>query len=102
MNPFLIGPSLFARHCVAGANQETFLRVQIETPQAVRNIESIVALAGIDMIFVGPGELGSRLRQSGKRTLAQAWASVAATCKKHGILFGGPATTTEELHWRRH
>lgn len=50
--------------------------------------------------FVGPGDLGLGLRQGGKRTLAQAWANVAATCKKPGIA-GGPAVATEELHLQR-
>ncbi|MDE0622540.1 MAG: aldolase/citrate lyase family protein [Bryobacterales bacterium] len=86
---------------VAWANHETFLCVQIETPQAVRNVESIAALEGIDMIFVGPGDLGLRLRQSGEMTLEQAWANVAAACKKHGIAFGGPAIAPEELQRRK-
>ena len=86
---------------VAWANRETFLCVQIETPQAIRNVESIAALEGIDMIFVGPGDLGLRLRQSGEMTLEQAWESVAAACKKHGIAFGGPAIAPEELQRRK-
>ena len=83
------------------ANRETFLCVQIETPQAVRNVDSIAEIAGIDMIFVGPGELGLRLRQSGEMTLEQAWENVAATCKKHGVAFGGPTIDPEELQRRR-
>ena len=85
----------------AWANRETFLCVQIETPQAVRNVESIAALEGVDMIFVGPGDLGLRLRQSGEMTLEQAWENVAAACKKHGIAFGGPAIAPDELRRRK-
>lgn len=86
---------------VAWANQETFLCVQIETPQAVWNVESIAAVEGIDMIFVGPGDLGLRLRQSGEMTLDQAWETVAAACKKHGVAFGGPTIAPKELQRRR-
>ena len=86
---------------VAWANRETFLCVQIETPQAVRNVESIAAVEGIDMIFVGPGDLGLRLRQSGEMTLEQAWENVAATCKRHGVPFGGPTIAPEELQRRK-
>lgn len=86
---------------VAWANQETFLCVQIETPQAVRNVEAIAAVEGIDMIFVGPGDLGLRLRQSGEMTLDEAWETVAAACKKHGVPFGGPTLAPEELRRRR-
>ena len=86
---------------VAWANRETFLCVQIETPQAVRNVESIAAIEGVDMIFVGPGDLGLRLRQSGEMTLDEAWETVAAACEKHGVAFGGPTIDPEELQRRR-
>ncbi len=46
----------------ADANRETFLVVQIETPQAVDNVEEIAAVPGVDGLFVGPGDLGLRLR----------------------------------------
>ena len=42
------------------ANQETFLVVQIETPEAVRNVDEIAAVEGVDGLFVGPGDLGLR------------------------------------------
>lgn len=84
----------------AWANRETFLCVQIETPLAVRNIESIAAVEGVDMIFVGPADLGLRLRQSGEMTLEQAWETVAGACQKHGVAFGGPTLLPEELKRR--
>ena len=56
----------------AWANRETFLCVQIETPEAVRNVDAIAAVNGIDMIFVGPGDLGLRLRQTGEMTIDEA------------------------------
>jgi 2-keto-3-deoxy-L-rhamnonate aldolase RhmA len=86
---------------VAWANRETFLCVQIETPLAVRNVEAIAAVEGVDMIFVGPGDLGLRLRQSGEMTLEEAWETVAAACLKHGVGFGGPAFAPDELRLRR-
>lgn len=86
---------------VAWANQETFLCVQIETPEAVRNVESIAAVEGVDMVFVGPADLGLRLKQSGEMTLEEAWEIVAAACRKHGVAFGGPAFSPEELQLRR-
>ena len=53
------------------------------------------------MIFVGPGDLGLRLRQSGEMTLDEAWETVAAACEKHGVAFGGPTIDPEELQRRR-
>jgi len=86
---------------VEWANHETFLAVQIETPEAVRNAEEIVAVEGVDLVFVGPGDLGLRLRQTGEMTLDEAWEAVAAACRKHGKAFGGPAIPPEEMKKRR-
>jgi len=86
---------------VAWANRETFLCVQIETPEGVRNVDAIAAVEGIDMIFVGPGDLGLRLRQSGEMSLDEAWVTVADACKKHGVAFGGPTVPTDEMKKRR-
>ena len=86
---------------VQWANRETFLCVQIETPEGVHNAESIAAVEGVDMLFVGPGDLGLRLRQSGEMTLDDAWEIVAAACKKHGKAFGGPTLPTDEMKKRK-
>lgn len=85
---------------IAWANRETFLTVQIETPEAVRNADAIAAVEGVDLLFVGPGDLGLRLRQSGEMTLDEAWEIVAAACKKHGKAFGGPALPFSEMKKR--
>lgn len=86
---------------VAWANRETFLCVQIETPEGVHNADAIAAVDGVDMVFVGPGDLGLRLRQSGEMTLDDAWEIVAAACKKHGKAFGGPTIPVEEMQKRK-
>jgi 2-keto-3-deoxy-L-rhamnonate aldolase RhmA len=86
---------------VKWANHETFLCVQVETPEGVRNVDSIAAVEGVDMIFVGPGDLGLRLRQSNEMTLDQAWETVAAACKTHGVAFGGPTMGIDEMQKRR-
>ncbi|QDT10341.1 HpcH/HpaI aldolase family protein [Planctomycetes bacterium K23_9] len=83
------------------ANRETFLVAQIETPEAVRNAESIAAVDGVDMLFIGPGDLGLRLRQTNEMTLDEAWETVAAACRKHGKAFGGPCADDAELATRR-
>ena len=86
---------------VAWANRETFLTVQIETPLAVQNVEAIAAVNGVDMLFVGPGDLGMRLRQTGEMTLDDAWQRVADACRKHGKAFGGPIMGLNEMKKRR-
>ncbi len=86
---------------VAWANRETFLAVQIETPEAVHNVEAIAATEGVDIVFVGPGDLGLRLRQSGEMTLDEAYEKVAAACKKHNKAWGGPMIGFDDMKKQR-
>jgi 2-keto-3-deoxy-L-rhamnonate aldolase RhmA len=83
------------------ANAETFLVVQIETPQAVENVDAIAAVEGVDGMFVGPGDLGLRLKHTvGGPTLEQCYERVAQAAKKHGKAWGCPAGTTEDMQKR--
>lgn len=86
---------------IAWANRETFLAVQIETPEGVRNAEAIAAVEGVDILFVGPGDLGLRLRQTREMTVDDAWGIVAEACKKHGKAFGGPTMAPGELQQKK-
>lgn len=85
----------------AAANRETFLVVQVETIEAVRNCDSIAAVPGVDGIFIGPGDLGLRLKiNPGEMTLESAFDQVAAACRKHGKAWGAPAGDPELLKRR--
>jgi len=87
---------------VAEMNQQTFLVVQLETPEAISNAEAIVAIDGIDGVFIGPGDLGLRLKHhSGDLTLDGAVEQVAAVCRKHAKAWGLPVTSPEILQRRR-
>lgn len=44
-----------------GAKHEPFCAIQIETKRAVENVEEILAVEGIEMVFLGPGDLRSSL-----------------------------------------
>ena len=79
-------------------NRETFIAIQIETPEALENVEEIAAVPGVDALFVGPGDLGLRLNQRETGTqisLDAAIAQVADTAKRHGVAWGIPAGTPE-------
>jgi 4-hydroxy-2-oxoheptanedioate aldolase len=82
---------------IAWANRETFLAVQIETPLAVRNAEAIAAIEGIDLLFVGPGDLELRLNQEKQMSLGEAIEIVNNACQKAGKPWGCPAPTPELL-----
>ena len=90
-------PDEYAAWC----NRETFLVAQIETPEAVYNIDPIVSAEGVDLVFIGPGDLGLRLRQTNEMTLDEAWERVASACKSHGKAFGGPVASPQEMKQRR-
>ena len=86
----------------ADANRETFIVGQIETPEAVENAEEIAAVAGIDVLFIGPGDMGLRLAASGSSmTLDDVIERVAAAAGKHGKAWGITAGSTEQLAERR-
>ncbi|MCC7420441.1 MAG: 4-hydroxy-2-oxovalerate aldolase [Planctomycetaceae bacterium] len=80
------------------ANRETFLTVQIETPEAVENVEKIAAVEGVDSLFIGPGDLSLRLRTTGSSlTLDHVIDRVAAAAKRHGRVWGMPVGSGAQL-----
>ena len=98
---YYLGDSeVFVKH----ANQETFLVVQIETPQALKNVEEMAALPGLDGMFVGPSDLGLRLKlDSSLGTLEAAYERVAKAprANRHGKAWGCPTATPEILKQRQ-
>ena len=51
---------------VEQANRQRWLAIQIETPEAVDAVEAIVAVDGVDCLFVGPGDLACTLGVPGQ------------------------------------
>jgi 2-keto-3-deoxy-L-rhamnonate aldolase RhmA len=79
----------------ADANEQTFVVAQIETQEALDQAEEIAAVPGIDVLFVGPADLGARLKPG--ITLDQAIGRTAAAAARHGKTWGIPAGTPELL-----
>jgi 4-hydroxy-2-oxoheptanedioate aldolase len=81
------------------ANRETFLVVQIETPLALENVEAIAAVPGVDVLFLGPGDMSLRLNCSPSVNDPQMMAAqkkIATAAKKHGKAWGRPVGTGED------
>ena len=81
------------------ANRETFLVVQIETLEAVENVDEIAAVEGVDGLFLGPGDLGIRISNQPTcgLTVEIARQKLADACKKYGKAWGQPTGTLELL-----
>ncbi len=51
---------------LATANKEVFVSVQIETADAVKNLDEILSVEGVDGYFVGPSDLSASMGLLGK------------------------------------
>ncbi|MCG6535428.1 MAG: aldolase/citrate lyase family protein [Syntrophales bacterium LBB04] len=85
---------------MAKANVDTLTIAQIETAQAIQNIEAIAAVPGIDALLIGPNDLAISMGCAGDllgEILDKAIGKVAEAAKKHGKIFGmhGPEPLTE-------
>lgn len=54
-------PSLGSGDYLKQANEALLTMVQIETKEALENVDTIAAVAGIDLLFVGPFDLGNNI-----------------------------------------
>jgi 4-hydroxy-2-oxoheptanedioate aldolase len=84
----------------ADSNRETSVSVQLETPQALDNAEAIAAIEGVDVLFLGPGDLSLRLGCSpaaGDPVMVEAQKRVAAAASKHGKVWGRPVGSKEDF-----
>jgi len=80
------------------ANSETFLAVQIEDREAVECIDEIAAVPGVDILFIGPGDLTKSYGITGdtkNRIFADAVSRVASVAEKYKKWWGIPALDTE-------
>lgn len=71
----------------AEANREVLCIVQIESREAVRNVDKIARTDGIDLLFIGTGDLTMDLGQPGNATgseFDEARAAVLAACADAG------------------
>lgn len=86
------------RDYLATANARSFLIAQIETPQAVSNIDDIVAVPGVDAVFVGQSDLAATMGHLGDPMHPEVQRAVAHTVgrahrgdKPVGTLAGTPS-----------
>lgn len=74
--------------------------LQIETREALNNLDDIASTPGVDALFIGPADLALSLDlEPGKLTpqLIEACRSVAGAAKKYGIASGIDLASMEDL-----
>ncbi|CAG9221343.1 2-dehydro-3,6-dideoxy-6-sulfogluconate aldolase [Paraburkholderia sabiae] len=71
------------------ANEATACIVQLETPEAVAQLEAIAAVPGVDALFVGPGDLSAAMGKIGNLADAEVRA-VLADCARRANAVGMP------------
>jgi len=82
------------------ANEEMLVIPQIETREAIKNLDAILEVPGISAIYIGPSDLALALG-SEPRTgqndpeVVEAKQTILDTCKKHGIPAGIHTNSTE-------
>jgi 2-keto-3-deoxy-L-rhamnonate aldolase RhmA len=89
---------------MSAANRENFLIVQVEEPEVVAHIDAIAALPGVDVLFVGPGDLSIGLGKAGQSDEPEVMAimyQVVDACRRHGKPAGIPCAPEQVGKYRK-
>jgi len=86
-----------------GSNRETVVVIQIESKEGVENIDAILDVPGIDVVFLGPYDLSQSLGILGQVDHPMLWSlmeGVVSACRKKGVAAGVYADSVEAVrHW---
>ena len=80
-------------YTAARANEELLVIPMIETAEAVKNIDDILSVPGIDAVYVGPSDLSltlgctPRLDQT-EAPVVEAQQQIQEACKRHSVVAG--------------
>jgi 4-hydroxy-2-oxoheptanedioate aldolase len=82
------------------ANEETLVIPQIETREAIKNLDAILQVPGISAIYIGPSDLSMALGKEPRKgqsdpEVVEAKTKILETCKRHGIPAGIHTNSTE-------
>jgi len=90
---FGFGLTMSLDEYIPAANKNAICIIQIESREAVKNVESIASVPGIDCLFVGLSDLSVDLGVPGQMThpdVEAALDKVIAAAKKHNLSVGIP------------
>jgi 2-keto-3-deoxy-L-rhamnonate aldolase RhmA len=87
----------------AQSNEEISVIIQVETAKAFENLESIVSVPGVDVIWIGHYDLTVSMgfpAQFDHPRLLRAMDELVTACRKHGVAPGFlPPTQESAAHW---
>ena len=96
--PAHYGLGVPAAEYVEWVNRETLVCVQLEEAEALRNVDEILQVEGVDVFFVGPSDLSQSMGYPGRtdvpevrRAIDQAFATIVAAGKVPGSAGGTEA-----------
>ena len=81
-------------------NSQVLVICQIETVEALQNVEAIAAVPGVDVLFIGPNDLSAALngfRQFDRPEFKNAVDRILKATRQHRIAAGYMASSTEEV-----
>lgn len=86
------------------ANDETFISIQIETAQAIANLDEILLVEGIDMFFIGPNDLAASLGYSNSdpevlEIIKETIEKINKAGKIAGIFVGNSEDAKRAINW---
>lgn len=89
----------------ARANDEILVVLQAESPQGIANADAIMAIPGVDAIFVGPNDLLAQMgetprMESNSRQFVEAMDHLLAMGRKHGVAVGIHTANHEQCNRR--
>ncbi len=84
----------------AQANRNLVVMCQIESPRAVDNVEAIAAVAGVDVLFIGPFDLSAAMGKPGRFDDPEVVAAIARAedaIRASGRTMGGIARANDDV-----
>ena len=90
------GHEALAQHAL----RETFLLLQLETPEGLANLDEMAAEPGFEGFFVGPADLGLRMQyepEEARVGYGETLRRLDAACRRHGLVWGSFAVDAAEL-----
>lgn len=84
---------------IAAANDTIMAIATIEHPEAIRNIDAMMSVPGLDLAFIGPGDLAMSLGIPGQfdhPAFGAAVTEAEAGILKHNVALGGVARTPNQ------